>query len=172
MKRSFWAFALILVLAAIPTVAKDKPILPEKISKARFVLVQSFDGNEFSPEVLQEDRQAILDVQSAIQKWGHYRLAYRLEDAEIILVVRRGRWANVRAGTTTEDQSARWRRGTTDARAEVGTPDDTLAVYDARPDALAGAPLWLKTQSDGLKPPGLPLFTKLQEEVEKAAEQP
>jgi hypothetical protein len=47
----------------------------------------SYDGDQFDQRLLPEDRQAISSVQDAIQKWGHYVLVYRPENADIVLMV-------------------------------------------------------------------------------------
>jgi hypothetical protein len=96
---------LVLLLTAVAGMAAvssyDQPF-PGTLINARYVYVTSYDGNQFSPNLLPEDRQAIATVQDAIQKWGRYILVYRPQDADMILAV----------------QS----RGS----------EDVLAVYDAR----------------------------------------
>jgi predicted Zn-dependent protease len=66
------------------------------------VYVASYDGDEFNQRLLPEDRDAIVSVQNAIQKWGKLILVYKPEDADIILLV------------------------------QSRPSEDVLAVYDAR----------------------------------------
>ena len=41
-----------------------------------FCYVTSYDGDQFNPNLLPEDRQAIATVQDAMQKWGKFTLVY------------------------------------------------------------------------------------------------
>ena len=51
--------------------------------------VTSWDGSEFSPRVLPEDRQAIVDVQDFIKQWNHWAVLYDTYQADLIIVVMR-----------------------------------------------------------------------------------
>ena len=62
----------------------------------------SYDGNEFNFNILPEDREAIGDVQRALEDWGRYVVVYEPRQADMILAVQK--------------------RGS----------EDVLAVYDAR----------------------------------------
>ena len=106
MRKIVGLLSLVMLLAAVSFAAPDavskvQPF-PETLKNARYVYVTSYDGGQFNPNLLPEDREAIANVQNAIQKWGHYIVVYRPADADIILAV----------------QS----RGS----------EDVLAVYDAR----------------------------------------
>jgi len=89
-----------LVLAA-PN-AQGVPALPRTLSNARYVYVASYDGDQFDPFLLPDDRAAIAAVQDAIQKWGKLVVVYRPHEADIILMV------------------------------QSRPSEDVLAVYDAR----------------------------------------
>ena len=67
--------------------SKTVPVMPRTLANARFVYVTAYDGDQFNPNLLPEDRAAIGHVQDAIQKWGKLMLVYRPEDADIILAV-------------------------------------------------------------------------------------
>lgn len=91
MKR-FLAISL-LVVAAIsalaapnPTTAKV-PAFPGILANARYVYVASYDGDQFDPNLLSQDRDAIGAVQNAIQNWGKLTLVYQPSDADIIILV-------------------------------------------------------------------------------------
>ncbi len=103
--RRYPAIALILLLATVAAMAAvpsyDQPF-PKILINAKYVYVTAYDGDQFNPYLLPEDRQAISSVQDALQKWGRYVVVYRPQDADMILAV----------------QS----RGS----------EDVLAVYDAR----------------------------------------
>lgn len=75
---------------------------PGTLINARYVYVTAYDGGQFNINLLPEDRQAISAVQEAIQKWGHYIVVYRPDQADMILAV------------------------------QSRPSEDVLAVYDAR----------------------------------------
>jgi len=67
--------------------AATGPAFPGILANARFVYVASYDGDQFAPNLLPEDRDAIEAVQSAIQKWGKLTIVYRPSEADIIILV-------------------------------------------------------------------------------------
>ena len=92
MKR-FCLVAISLILLAVsalavpnPTTAKV-PAFPGILANARYVYVASYDGDQFNPNLLPEDRAAINAVQSAIQDWGKLMIVYRPSQADIIILV-------------------------------------------------------------------------------------
>jgi len=93
MKRFFLVAAILIVTAAISAgVAsnpntKDVPAFPGTLANARYVYVASYDGDQFDPNLIPEDRNAISVVQSAIQNWGKLTLVYRASEADIIILV-------------------------------------------------------------------------------------
>jgi len=89
-------FAVMLVAAtlafATPKTAKVSapqaiPPFPGTLVNARFVYVTSYDGEQFNPQLFPEDREAIVAVQDAIQKWGKFTLVFQANQADIVLVV-------------------------------------------------------------------------------------
>ena len=109
MKRFSLVAISLIVLAAIsasaapnPSTAKV-PAFPGILANARYVYVASYDGDQFDPNLLPEDREAIGAVQNAIQEWGKLVIVYRPSEADIIILVM--------------------------SRAS----EDVMAVYDARP---------------------------------------
>ncbi len=85
--------ALLLLLAgsafAAPPVAQVPKIqpFPKTLINARYVYVTAYDGGQFNINLLPEDRQAISAVQDAIQRWGHYIVVYRPDQADMIFAV-------------------------------------------------------------------------------------
>ena len=84
----------LLLLAATSAVAAPKPTDPAKVpsfpgilANARYVYVASYDGDQFDPNLLPEDREAIGAVQNAIQKWGKLMLVYRPSEADVVILV-------------------------------------------------------------------------------------
>jgi hypothetical protein len=64
----------------------DQPF-PGTLRNARYIYVAAYDGDQFNRNLLPEDRDAIANVQNALQKWGKLTLVYSPGDAEIILLV-------------------------------------------------------------------------------------
>ena len=109
MKRSSFVSICLIALMPISAVAAPNPspakapAFPGILANARYVYVSSYDGDQFDPYLLPEDRGAIVAVQNAIQEWGKLIIVYRPSEADIIILV-------------TSRPS-----------------EDLLAVYDARP---------------------------------------
>jgi hypothetical protein len=72
--------------APSPTTAKV-PAFPGTLANARYVYVASYDGDQFEPTLLPEDREAIGSVQNAIQNWGKLTLVYQPSEADIVILV-------------------------------------------------------------------------------------
>jgi hypothetical protein len=94
MKRfSLVAISLIIVVAAISSPAAPNPYIakvpafPSTLANARYVYVASYDGDQFDPNLLLEDREAIGTVQNVIQNWGKLMIVYKPSDADIIILV-------------------------------------------------------------------------------------
>ena len=93
MKRFSILAAVLIVMTAISALAAPKPTtatvpaFPGTLANARYVYVASYDGDQFDPNLLPEDRLAVGAVQDAIQKWGKLTLVYRPSEADIIILV-------------------------------------------------------------------------------------
>lgn len=92
--RKFWSGIGVMLMLATIAVAAPKPPhsthnqpFPGTLRNARYVYVASYDGDQFNPDLLLEDRNAIAAVQDSIQKWGKLSVVYRPADADIILLV-------------------------------------------------------------------------------------
>ena len=109
MKRFHFVAISLILLAATSAPAAPSPVtakvpaFPGILANARYVYVASYDGDQFDPNLLPEDRDAINAVQSAIQDWGKLTIVYQPSQADIIILV-------------TSRPS-----------------EDVMAVYDARP---------------------------------------
>jgi hypothetical protein len=93
MKRFSLMAISVIVMAAIaapaapnPTAAKV-PAFPRTLANARYVYVASYDGDQFDPNLLPEDRDAISAVQNEIQNWGKLTIVYRPAEADIVVLV-------------------------------------------------------------------------------------
>jgi hypothetical protein len=80
-------FVASLVWAKPPKTAQTLPPFPGTLVNARFVYVTSYDGDQFDPNLLAEDRDAIGTVQDAMQKWGKFIVVYNPQQADIVLMV-------------------------------------------------------------------------------------
>ena len=93
MKRfSLLAISLI-VLTATSSYAKlnlgteKVQVFPGILANARYVYVASYDGDQFDPNLLPEDRRAIGAVQNAIQEWGKLTVVYEPSQADMVILV-------------------------------------------------------------------------------------
>jgi hypothetical protein len=94
MRELVTSIGLLLLMAAV-AVAAPKPSgstqpeqpFPATLRNARYVYVAAYDGDQFDPNLLPEDRDAIVAVENAIQKWGKLILVYQPDQADIVLLV-------------------------------------------------------------------------------------
>ena len=95
MKNKTMVLALALAAIVLPALALAAPTstqpapFPGIFRNARYVYVTSFDGSQFNPNILSEDRAAIGEVQDAIHDWGHFIVVQDRRNADMILVVQR-----------------------------------------------------------------------------------
>lgn len=90
MKRALVSTLVLLLFGVLAYAAPSQsgaPPFPKTLINAKYVYVTSYDGNQFDQRLLPDDREAISAVQDAIQKWGHYVIVYRPEQADIVLMV-------------------------------------------------------------------------------------
>jgi hypothetical protein len=93
MKRFSLVAAILIVMTAISALGSSSsntakvPAFPGTLANASYVYVASYDGDQFDPNLLPEDREAIGAVQSAIQNWGKLTLVYQPSEADIIILV-------------------------------------------------------------------------------------
>jgi hypothetical protein len=144
MKKNILAILLLsLALTTLSAAAAsgNPPQMPRTLANARFVYVAAYDGDQFDPNLLPDDRAAIGRVEDAIQKWGKLTLVYRAQDADIILMV------------------------------ESRPSEDVLAVYDAHAgDARSGPSqtyLWRVMGRGGLQKSEIPLFSQFEKAWDK-----
>ena len=91
MKKAFSVLCLLLMSVAAfaaPDVQQSNvPAFPKTLINARYVYVTSYDGNEYDPNLLTWDREAIANVQNALQEWGRYIVVYNPKEADMIIAV-------------------------------------------------------------------------------------
>src|ERR1019366_2335781 len=142
MKKNIFATVLLgLALLSTATASGSAAQLPRTLANARYVYVTAYDGDQFDPQLLPEDRAAIARVQDAIQKWGKLTVVYRPQDADIILAV------------------------------ESRPAEDVLAVYDAHSGDARSRPsqtyLWRVMGRGGLQKSEMPLFSQFEKAWDK-----
>ncbi|HKR29220.1 MAG TPA: hypothetical protein VJT08_02015 [Terriglobales bacterium] len=174
-------FSLVLVLQGYA----KAPSIPALVLQARYVslgyetaqgFIAETDFRSFaSTKILPDDRQAIANIYDALSKWKRYTITIDPTWADMLIAVRTGRLASgtggIRVGTGGVDPTTGRRTSTSIGPvfgAEVGPPDDYLAVYQAE-DGREAARLWVATQHDGLVGKNPPLFKNFKDEVEAAA---
>ncbi len=166
---------LSIFLLLFPTLlcAKDPGTLPKQVVHARYVLVTTYFGeNLANARISPEDRQAVIDVQEAIRKWGRYTLVYEKENADLILLVRKGRLATAQEGAGIHIGSTRPSPSVGSiTNVDGGDPRDLLALYNAA-QGIDSSPISRGVETDGLKTPDLPLVTELRAKVEATAKKP
>lgn len=152
--------------------ADDKNVISAVVKNATYVMVTTYSGDVFSPNVSPDDRHAVQNVQNTIQKWGRYKLVYNRGEADLILVVRTGRLAEVKGGVQVGTTTQRQGNGTNTSHGsaesiggEVGDPQDRLEVYMAS-QGINGPPLWRGRAPDGLKAPEMQLVQEFRSKVE------
>jgi hypothetical protein len=84
---SLTTFALAAPKPPKVTAPQNVPAFPGTLVNARYVYVTSYDGDQFNPDLLPEDRVAIATVQDAMPKWGKFTLVYEPREADIVLMV-------------------------------------------------------------------------------------
>ena len=147
-----------------------KPDVPAVFQNARYIYVEAMDGDIFSPRLFPEDRQAIADVEDSLRAWKRYALALNREDADLVILVRKGRLAAVKVGggvSVGRGPYSTAGRTEVGARTEVGTPDDALQVYIQHEGELTGI-VWERTMDRGLNAPDVQLMKQLRAAVDRA----
>jgi len=144
MKKNIFAMVLLslaLTTLSTATASGNAPPMPRTLANARFVYVTAYDGDQFDPQLLPEDRAAIGRVQDAIEKWGKLIVVYRPQDADIILAV------------------------------QSRPSEDVLAVYDAHSGGERGRPsqiyLWRVMGRGGLQKGEIPLVSQFEKAWDK-----
>ena len=142
MKKNIFVVGLLsLAMSTAATWAENAPEMPRIFANARFVYVVAYDGDQFNPNLLPEDREAIARVQDAMQKWGKFTVVYRPQDADIIMAV------------------------------QSRSSEDVMAVYDAHGGDASSRPsqtyLWRVMGRGGLQKGEMPLVSQFEKAFDK-----
>ena len=170
----------LLIPAALLLQAKDKK--PEKVpavfGQARYVYVEAIDGQEFDPNLNPDDRIAIADVRDALDNWKRYVLTTSRSEANLVIVVRKGRAESGNVGFTPHHGQLPNGAGQpspsgplgsgAQVGADVGPAEDLLEVCTVNTDGKLSSPLWQHSMPDGLRAPQVMLLEQFEEAVDKA----
>jgi hypothetical protein len=185
MKRNLAVLSLLIATIGLGvTQAKSKKHsnLPEAFESAHTVFVETRDGDITDLKLDPEERTAILDIQEAIQNWGRYTLSRSRIDADLILVLRKGRVWRDQSNTSipggphpsTGHTPIQNPADASQGPGNNGSPDgltrekDELRVYTIQSDGKLKGPLWSDEQDRGLDSPSILLFQRLKIDIEKA----
>ncbi len=181
------ALALLLLPTLLIAQTKKKHAVPAAFSNARYIWVETVDGSDaFTPGIIPDDRQAIGDVEDALQDWKRYVITTRKSDADLVFIVRKGRIAAAKIGGTVGGGSGPLNPpfpgqgpgsgpGASGSGSpgpgisggtEVGSPDDLLQVRLLNSDGTLGAVLWERLFPDGLDAPQVSLVAQLRKAVD------
>lgn len=87
-KVSIFAGLLLLsAIAAFSSATQNTGQFPPVLKNAKYVYVASYDGDQFNPSLLPEDRAAISAVQDQLQKSGKFVIVYRPQQADMVVIV-------------------------------------------------------------------------------------
>jgi len=186
--RSAWLAIGVLVtsVASAQTPSNKQEQVPTAILlNSRYVYVEAWDGDFFSPHLLPEDRKAIVDVQNALKDWNRYLVTVKRREAEILVVVRKGRTVSANGsvggnvGSRPGESGPHDELGSNKPKAEGGDKagvgpevagrDDLFFVYLVNEDGSLIGPIWIHHQKDGLGTPDIPLFQQFKEFLDAAS---
>ncbi len=140
-KNIFGVVLLSLAMSTAVAWAANALDMPRIFANARFVYVAAYDGDQFNPNLLPEDREAIARVQDSIQKWGKLTVVYRPQDADVMVLV------------------------------QSRPSEDVMAVYDAHGGDASSRPsqtyLWRMMGRGGLQKGEMPLVSQFEKAFDK-----
>jgi hypothetical protein len=172
------ATVLLLVLLSTLAVAQKKPkkpSLPAVFKDATYVYVEAVEGQQSNWNLYADDRQAIADVQDALRDWSRYTLTMRRDEADLVIVVRKGRIGDAKRsvgiGTTPMEGPTLGpprSSGPITSDGEADLPADLFEVCQFDANGKLSNPLWTRTLANGLNEPKLTLFRQFRDAVDRA----
>ncbi len=192
------AWVALALLAASAGRAEDKALkgpFTREVLEARWVAVVVYPHSQVPVANPGENRSAVQDVESAIMKWGRYKVTPDPAQADLVIAVRKGRAggptingprnpgpvilnpgeAGVSIGVHSGQAPPLDRSETPDrtsrpsAGAQVGPSEDLFEVYRGRTRyPLDNAPVWRYLGKNSLNAPKVEAVTKFRKAVEEA----
>ena len=143
----------------------EKGVNPE-IWFAHSVIVTAYDGaktgNIYDSKIPLDERAIIGDIEDRFRKWGRYHVVTHLEDADIVILVKKA--SGIGIGIGGRSQLPETRSGV-----DLPGTGDLFAVYPGRrADPLNGPVIWRDLEKDGLKSPEFKAFQKFRKQVEES----
>jgi hypothetical protein len=169
--RRIVAFVFLLSAFAFSQHISKSSNVPEAFGDAHYVYVEATRCGSADPPLVEENFQAIADVQEALRRWNRYTLTKRREQADLVIVVCKIRPAGADAFPVTNSNSSPLGNpipGVPPGTRGVRTPDDLFSVYLLCADGTLSDPMWLDGLAGGLDTPELRLFTQFKDAVERA----
>ena len=187
MIRKSAVFLMLLAAAGFASGKPKHPSLPEIFETAKTVHVEDRDARDITDISLDpQTRNSILDVQDAIQVWGRYALSRSRREADLILIVYKGRLrrdpnngiatlgtprtSNGPISHNPTQNPAGASQSSNDGTLNDGFTQekDELKVYTLDPNGKLKNLLWHNEQVRGLDTPNLILLQQLELEIDKA----
>jgi hypothetical protein len=179
---------LLLVLAVSLTLSafaqkkkEQKRELPDQVLVAQFIYVTGWHGDVYDMQTPPEERSAIMRVQTAMREWGRYRLVFRAEQADIMLVVKPGHLGMVQGGVNVGSTGPDIAAGSPPVGrtpsagngigygAEAGSPNDSLMLsLSPSSNTLDASYIWRRSQSNGFQGRKIPLFEDFKKAVDES----
>jgi hypothetical protein len=181
--------ALLAVFVTLPVAADaaQNTVVPALLERARYVALGYDLGDGFlsaeqitavAAATLPEERRALEAIRNDLEKWGHYIVTLRPEEAEILIVVRVGRRGSLNVGggrgNPGGSRGGPGSSGVVSSRTiggELSSNEDRVSVYEAR-SGRPGIRLWSAAGDGGLAGSPPRLYKSLREEIEAAAKKP
>lgn len=162
----------------LPVQAKKHSSLPAVFATAHSVFVECPGGDITDIHLDRGDRDAILNVQDGVEDWGRYTLSRSRLDADLIVVVRKGRLTRETSGPASSSPISVGHPQTSipdasNGPGSVNNPNgptwekDQLQVYTLQPNGKLNGPIWSRELVGGLDNPPLLLLKILRDDVEK-----
>lgn len=193
------AWMVLLILPGCLAHAGEKGLqgpFAHDVVEARWVAVVSYTGSQVPVESPQENQRAVQDVQTALAKWGRYKVTPDPTAADLIIAVRKGRaQATTINGTSNptpvildpgdsgvtigihRGQAPPLSRGDTPPAGashprvgtQVGPAEDLFEVYRGRTEyPLDNPPVFQYRAKNGLQAPKVEAVAKFRKAVEEA----
>ena len=185
MKRKSAVFLMLLVAAGFASAKPKHHGLPEAFETARTVHVETLDARDITDISLdRQTRNAILDVQDAIQDWGRYSLSRSRHEADLILVLYKGHLRSNTSETPTltipRSSNSPVNRNPVQNPADASEASngssssegldlekDELKVYTLDSSGKLKEILWHNESARGLDAPNLMLLKQLEHEIDR-----
>jgi hypothetical protein len=190
MERKSVVFLMLLVVAGFASAKPKHHVLPEVFETAKTVHVETIDERDITDiSVDRQTRNAILDVQDGIQDWGRYTLSRSRYEADLIVVIYKGRVrsnpnqtrpltiplsSNNPANRNPAQDPADASEGSNGSSSPDGLDleKDELKVYALGSDGKLKDLLWHNESERGLDAPNLILLKQLEHEIDRTYPHP